>query len=94
MRLNQNQIDQSLKQVSQWQVNERGELYRQFVFKNFIQAFAFMTQVALIAEKQDHHPNWSNCYRQVDICLTTHEYGGLTQRDFTLAAAIDTLTDC
>ncbi len=62
---------------------------RRFVFADFIEAFAFMTRVALLAEKQDHHPEWSNVWNRVDITLTTHDAGGLSARDVTLASAID-----
>ena len=62
---------------------------RQFKFADFQQAFAFMTQVALAAERADHHPEWSNVYNRVDMRLTTHDAGGLTERDFALAAVAD-----
>lgn len=64
---------------------------RKFAFKDFGEAFAFMARVALLAEKQDHHPEWSNVYNRVAITLTTHDAGGLSQRDAKLAAAIDRL---
>nr|UOZ96685.1 putative pterin-4-alpha-carbinolamine dehydratase [Cupriavidus sp.] len=62
---------------------------RQYVFSDFRAAFGFMTQVALAAEKADHHPEWFNVYNRVDMRLTTHEAGGLTERDFALAAVAD-----
>lgn len=62
---------------------------RQYKFADFVEAFAFMTRVALLAEKADHHPEWSNVYNKVDIRLTTHDAGGLSKRDFKLAKAID-----
>ena len=62
-----------------------------FKFKTFSEAFAFMTRVALIAEKMDHHPEWSNVWNRVEIALTTHDAGGLSQRDVKLAEAIDRL---
>jgi 4a-hydroxytetrahydrobiopterin dehydratase len=67
----------------------RGAISREFVFDDFAQAFAFMTRVALEAEKRDHHPEWSNVYNRVSITLTTHDAGGLTERDFELARVID-----
>ena len=64
---------------------------RQFKFKNFSEAWAFMARVALIAEKHDHHPEWSNVYNRVAITLTTHDAGGLSERDARMARAIDKL---
>jgi len=64
---------------------------RQFQFRNFSEAFAFMARVALLAEKHDHHPDWSNVYNRVAITLTTHDAGGLSERDVKLARAIDRL---
>lgn len=67
-------------------------LHRVFKFKNFTQAFAFMTEVAFEAEKQNHHPNWSNVYNTVDIQLNTHDAGGIvTEKDHALAEAIDVI---
>jgi 4a-hydroxytetrahydrobiopterin dehydratase len=68
-----------------------GRLRREFVFADFSEAFAFMTRVALLAEKADHHPDWSNAWNKVVIELTSHDAGGLTQRDLDLARAIDAL---
>ena len=65
------------------------KLRRAFVFADFSAAFAFMTRVALLAEKADHHPDWSNSWNKVLIELTSHDAGGLTQRDLDLAVAID-----
>ncbi len=64
-------------------------LVREFRFQDFSAAFAFMTRVALAAEKLDHHPDWKNSWNRVEIRLTTHDAGGLTERDFALAQAID-----
>lgn len=89
-KLDAAEIDQRVEQLSEWSIKE-GKLYRQVVCKDFVSAFAFMTSVALLAEKADHHPEWSNVYKTVDIYLTTHEAGGISERDFGLAAAIDAL---
>ena len=66
-----------------------GTITREFVFADFVRAFAFMTRVALVAEKRDHHPEWSNVYNRVRITLTTHDAGGLTDKDIALARAAD-----
>ena len=71
---------------------ENNQLCKTFVFKDFSEAFAFMTRVALIAEKMNHHPNWSNVYNTVTILLSTHDAGNIiTDKDRQLAAAIDQL---
>jgi len=67
----------------------RDAIQREFVFKDFNGAFAFMTQVALAAEKADHHPEWSNVYNKVRVTLSTHDAGGVTQKDLDLARFID-----
>ncbi len=71
---------------------ENNKLSRTFTFKNFSEAFAFMTRIALIAEKMNHHPNWSNVYNKVEINLNTHDAGDtVTDKDRKLAAEIDKL---
>ncbi len=70
---------------------EGEHLKRSFRFASFSEAFAFMTRVALLAEKHDHHPEWSNAWNRVEIVLTTHDAGGLSERDVALARAIDAL---
>jgi len=71
---------------------KNNSLYRKFQFKNFSEAFAFMTRVALAAEKMDHHPNWSNVYNTVEISLNTHDAGDtVTERDRKLAKLIDAM---
>jgi 4a-hydroxytetrahydrobiopterin dehydratase len=87
-KLSENEITQRLQQLPAWQLRN-GKLYRQLKFSNFVQAFAFMTGVALLAEKHDHHPEWFNVYNTVEIWLTTHDAAGISERDFTLATAID-----
>jgi 4a-hydroxytetrahydrobiopterin dehydratase len=72
-----------------WQ-EKNNQLYRAFNFKDFKEAFSFMTKVALIAEKMDHHPNWNNVYNKVEIFLSTHDAGNtVTEKDHALAKAID-----
>ena len=88
--LNPQRVREALAGFGQWQHDAaRGAIRRSFRFADFAQAFGFMTQVALAAEKADHHPEWTNVYNRVDITLTTHDAGGLTQRDFDLARQID-----
>lgn len=66
-----------------------GTITRTFVFRDFVQAFGFMTQLALEAEKRNHHPEWSNVYNRVEIVLSTHDAGGLSEKDIALAKVID-----
>ena len=78
--------------LPEWAVRGDGlAIERQFRFRDFSEAFAFMTRVALLAEAQNHHPEWSNVYNRVTIGLTTHDAGGLSARDVKLARAIDGL---
>lgn len=71
---------------------ENNKLYKKFVFKNFNEAFGFMTNVALMAEKADHHPTWTNTWNTVEIWLSTHDAGNtVTQKDKNLAEAIDSI---
>ncbi|MEE9325765.1 MAG: 4a-hydroxytetrahydrobiopterin dehydratase [Cocleimonas sp.] len=65
------------------------KLHKEFSFKNFVEAFGFMSKVALIAERNNHHPEWFNVYNKVVIDLTTHEAGGISERDFMFATQID-----
>lgn len=75
-------------------IEENNSLNRTFEFKDFSEAFAFMTRVALLAEQQQHHPNWSNVWNKVDISLNTHDAGDIiTDKDRKLAKAIDQLLD-
>lgn len=75
-----------------WSLAREGKaIERKFEFADFSEAFAFMTRVALLAEKRDHHPEWSNVYNRVEIALTTHDAGGLSLRDVEMAKAIDAL---
>ncbi|XP_014217937.2 probable pterin-4-alpha-carbinolamine dehydratase, partial [Copidosoma floridanum] len=73
-----------------WSVQDnRDALYKEFAFKNFNQAFGFMTRVAMQAEKMDHHPEWFNVYNKVNVTLSSHDVNGLSQRDVKLANFID-----
>ncbi len=80
-------IEKKLTELDDWSLNQN-KLYRLFVFENFIDAFGFMSQVALLAETMGHHPEWSNVYNRVEIYLTTHDAGGISELDFTLAGRI------
>lgn len=80
----------ALAALAGWkQVEGRDAISRSFVFRNFNEAFGFMTRVALEAEKMDHHPEWSNVYKTVNVVLTTHDAGGLTELDVRLARFMD-----
>lgn len=94
-RLRQTVIETSLESLNgdsenRWELRD-GKLYRAFKFKNFVAAFGFMTQVAMLAERADHHPEWFNVYGTVEIYLTTHAVKGLSKRDFELAREIGVL---
>ena len=80
----------ALAKLAGWSdVAGRDAIVKKFVFKDFNQAFGFMTRAALVAEKMDHHPEWSNVYNTVKVLLTTHDAGGLTKKDVSLALAMD-----
>ena len=86
------QRDAVLAELNGWKLVEgRDAIARSLKFADFSQAFGFMTRVALAAEKLDHHPEWSNVWNRVEITLTTHDAGGLTERDIKLAKIIDGL---
>ena len=78
-------------QARSWatEVGGRDAITRKFAFKDFNQAFGFMTRAALLAEKMDHHPEWFNVYRTVEVTLSTHDADGLTEKDVALAKAMD-----
>ncbi len=95
-RFSQDVVEISLKslngnQEAAWSIKE-GRLHRAFKFSNFVSAFGFMAQVAILAERANHHPEWSNVYNKVFINLTTHEAKGLTKRDFELAQEINEIS--
>ena len=89
-KLSDDEVQARLAAHPRWSL-EDGKLHRALAFADFVQAFGFMAQVALAAERLDHHPEWRNVYGRVVIDLTTHDAGGLTPRDFALAAVIDRL---
>jgi 4a-hydroxytetrahydrobiopterin dehydratase len=82
----------ALSRLNNWtEVQGRDAIYRKFTFRDFNEAFGFMARAALVAEKMDHHPEWSNVYKTVEVTLSTHDAGGLTERDIRLAEAMDKL---
>jgi 4a-hydroxytetrahydrobiopterin dehydratase len=84
------EIAERLADLPEWQLTEdSAAITKQFIFRNFNAAFGFMTRVALLAEKMDHHPDWRNLYKRVDVTLSTHEVQGLTDLDFDMAARMD-----
>jgi 4a-hydroxytetrahydrobiopterin dehydratase len=89
-RLSDAERDAALARLTQWRLRDDGlAIERTFKFADFSAAFAFMTRVALAAEKANHHPEWSNAWNTVEIALTTHDAGGLSARDVALAETID-----
>ena len=90
-KLDSQTITEQLAQRPDWRFDPArgGLMTREFVFSDFSEAFGFMTQVALFAEKHDHHPEWSNVYNRVTITLTSHDVKGLSDRDMALASLID-----
>ena len=80
----------ALGQLKHWrELPDRDAIGQKFVFRDFSEAFGFMTRVALVAEQMNHHPEWSNVYKTVDVVLSTHDAGGLTGKDIALAKAMD-----
>lgn len=91
-KLGESELKAGLLELPDWSYSaSAGSITREFKFKGFSQAFGFMARVALLAEKADHHPDWSNSYDRVSITLSTHSAGGLTKKDMALARAIDGL---
>lgn len=89
-KLDSDAVETGMSELDGWSMVEgREAIHKTFTFKNFVQAFGFMTQSAIIAEKIDHHPEWSNVYKTVDVTLATHDVDGLTELDFKLAKAMD-----
>ncbi|MHC4840993.1 MAG: 4a-hydroxytetrahydrobiopterin dehydratase [Planctomycetota bacterium] len=88
--LSQNQIEEALKKLSGWEFEDDG-LIKAFDFKDFDEAWAFMGKVAEAAKAADHHPEWTNVYNKVLIRLSTHDAGGVTQRDVDVAGVIEAI---
>ena len=86
--LEKNQLDYFIKKNPSWIIDNK-MIKKEFKFDTFIDAFGFMSKVALLSEKMDHHPDWQNTYNQVKISLTTHDKGGITSNDIKLAESID-----
>ena len=91
-QLTEAERDEALAALPGWRLRDDGlAIERELRFADFNEAFGFMTRVALLADKHDHHPEWSNVYNRVAITLTTHDAGGLSARDVAMARAIDAL---
>jgi len=94
-KLDDQSVERSLKALntsagSPWSVVD-GKLHKEFVFRDFSEAFGFMARVALVAESMDHHPEWLNVYKTVRVDLATHDAGGITELDFALAGRMETI---
>lgn len=87
-KLDESEINDRLKNTPGWQLVD-GKLHRELRFPNFASAFGFMTKIALAAEAADHHPEWFNVYNRVVVDLSTHDVGGISEKDFALAGVID-----
>ena len=88
-KLPKTEIQENLDLIDSGWTHEGDFIKKEFQFKNFVQAFGFMTAIAAEAEKLNHHPNWENVYNKVNIALSTHDAGGVSLKDFELASRID-----
>ncbi|TPW26998.1 4a-hydroxytetrahydrobiopterin dehydratase [Pararhizobium mangrovi] len=89
-KLDSTQIESLLPSLEGWHLNGDGSgIERTFTFRDFSEAFGFMCRVALVAEKMNHHPDWFNAYKTVQVCLSTHDIGGVSENDVELARAMD-----
>ena len=88
--IEQNELDYFIEKNPSWIIDKK-TIKKEFIFDDFIHAFGFMSKVALLSEKMDHHPDWQNTYNKVKINLTTHDKGGITCNDINLAESIDKL---
>jgi len=87
-KLSGSELEEIVKNLHEWELKD-GKLQKSFKFSNFVEAFGFMTKIALEAEKINHHPEWSNVYNTVDVKLSTHDTGGITDYDIKLARIMD-----
>lgn len=87
-KLSEQEINKNLENLEGWELSKNG-IQTSFEFENFKEAFTLMTRIAFEAEGMDHHPNWTNVYNTLEITLTTHAAGGVTEKDFELARAIE-----
>ncbi|MCG9127958.1 4a-hydroxytetrahydrobiopterin dehydratase [Candidatus Poribacteria bacterium] len=90
-KLSDAEIQKKLEDLNGWSI-EDGKLHKEFQFKDFISAFGFMTQLALVAESMNHHPEWFNVYNRVTIDMSTHDAGGITELDFKFAETADAIS--
>ena len=89
-KISTDERSRALAQLDGWEAaKDRDAIVKEYRFANFSQAFAWMTQVALLAEKMDHHPEWTNVYSRVSVALTTHDVGGITRNDLDMAKQMD-----
>lgn len=91
-KLSQEEIITRMVEIPNWRLHE-GKLHREFQFRNFIEAFQFMTGCALFAEQMNHHPEWFNVYKTVRVDIHTHDVNGISEKDFMLAKAMSSLVD-
>ncbi|WP_318345887.1 4a-hydroxytetrahydrobiopterin dehydratase [Flagellimonas baculiformis] len=89
-KMNENEINTALRELQGWSY-KNGSIIKSFKFKDFKEAFSTMTRIAFECEAQNHHPNWENVYNTLNIALTTHDAGGVTQKDIALAKSIENL---
>lgn len=90
MKLRAVELENAVQSLGGWRV-ENGKLHKKFVFADFVHAFGFMATAAIAIEKTNHHPEWTNVYNRVMVDLTTHDAGGITEKDIDLARLLDSL---